>query len=1641
MVISEMEIRLRADIARLQRDMDSARRVVSDATGSMERAANAAKGALASIAAGLGIQQFVQMADQYAKFTAQLKLATSSQREYAGAYADVKRIATSAQQDLASTGMLYARIANGTRELGTTQKEVAAITETVNMALKVSGATANESASAQLQLSQAFAAGALRGEEFNAVNEAAPRLMQALGDGIGVPVGALKKMAEEGKITSSIMADVLPKALEKVREEAKQIQTIGGSLTVLKDSVMELVGVQANASGVVSVMTSSIEGLAKNLGYVAAAVGAVAAIYGGRLVGAITDSTVAKVRSIATSMELARANEAAAATELRRAQAEQQAALIGQSRAREKTMQVQAEVAADRQVAASAAAAAEQQIVARQAQFAETANIIRAEIQLEQSRHAAQINGIGRAQRVSEMARLATQLAAAERGMAAESTRLAATRIANEQAAAVAAQASTMKIIAAREAETVATGAAAASTMRMRAASAAVTATTAAASVAGVAWRGALAALGGPLGLVITALSLGAIAWQMWGKKADESTKQVKATMADRTKEIIADLEKQIAKINERNRLLGLPGKDAKDLAQANGPAAEQMRAITAEIARIEKSSILTTNEKIRRTNELGRQYSALAGTVKQLNDSEEKNKSLSSAQRADEWRGKNGTAADRLKAELENTKKELGGILPADIEKLITAKYADKGAIQSIKQEASAYTNLTTSIHEKITANEQEMAAGKDLSESQKMQIAFDTQLKEGKLKLAPAHKATTQALLDELAASEKKLKLDQAQREVTKYVDESVRARGEMTAALKVEYAMYGKSADARARAMVAVDAETWKEKELAKLRDEKKPVTDEIIKQLDEEAKARTEVGQATMMQTKALGYASQLAEENKRFGLDYIADDKARAAATLELDAEIWRERIALAGEGTEAQRKLQANFDQWYRNQSAKPYLDEQKRVWQSIESTAHDTFISIFDSGKSVFQRLTDTLKNGLLELLYQMTIKKWVINIGASMGFTGAAGMAQAGDLLNGGTGAGGGIGGQMSLVSSAMSAYKAVSTGFAGLSDAVAGGVQSAMSSVGYTPLASQGLATASGQALTPMASMAGTAAGYLGGAAVGIYGGRAISGGYSAIGSGSGNTAVNVGTAIGAVVGGPIGAAIGGAIGGLVNRAFGMKEKEVTSSGIRGTLSDDGTSGQNYSNWKQKGGWFRSDKSGTDISALPADIVKEFTAGFDTLKLASSSFAGAIGVSADSLSSYSKKFDIALGNDQAANEKAIADFFVTVGDEMARRLVPAIDQFTKSGETASGALQRLANDFKATDAMAQMLGKSAVAVFGSAGLSSASARERLIELAGGVDVLTQQTSYFSQNFLTEAERLKPVSEALATAMGGLGLASVTTREQFKQVIDGLNLTTEAGAKQYVAMMGLAEAFAAVHPAIQDATAGLASYRTAVTDAYNAEASSLRNLRNSAVLGNLSPLSPQEKYSEAKAQYEAVLAAARGGDEAAQSNYQGAFTTFLEASRAVFASSDQFKRDFDYAQAATEEAARWAEAQVDVGQAQLDAIKASVVGIIDVKKEVMSLREALLQYSAAQSEQALPVAAPAPTPIPFYPSEGRTNNAALEALQYEMAGLRHDLRQSTGEQTVALATATSDSAEVIAKAVSQPWKFADDETRVAPQ
>lgn len=78
-------------------------------------------------------------------------------------------------------------------------------------------------ASASLQLTQALGSGVLRGEEFNAVFEAAPNIMQTVADYMNVPIGQLRNMSAEGQITSDIVKNAMLSATDSINQQFKQM--------------------------------------------------------------------------------------------------------------------------------------------------------------------------------------------------------------------------------------------------------------------------------------------------------------------------------------------------------------------------------------------------------------------------------------------------------------------------------------------------------------------------------------------------------------------------------------------------------------------------------------------------------------------------------------------------------------------------------------------------------------------------------------------------------------------------------------------------------------------------------------------------------------------------------------------------------------------------------------------------------------------------------------------------------------------------------------------------------------------------------------------------------------------------------------------------------------------------------------------------------------------------------------------------------------------------------------------------------------------------------------------------------------------------------------------------------------------------
>ncbi|MEA9886114.1 tape measure protein [Xanthomonas campestris pv. raphani] len=281
--------------------------------GAMTSAVNASKAAIAGYVGLQGARALVSMSDQYTNISGRLKLATSGQQAFVTGQAEVFAVSQRTSTLLESTATLYGRLAQSTAEYGLTQQRQLALTETINRTFAISGASADAASNTITQFTQALAGGVLRAEEFNSVIENSPRLAKALADGLGVGMGQLRKMVNDGGIS----VDKLVKALEgqagAIEKEFNTMPlTVERAMTQLRNSITQFVGEGSRELGAGSGLAQSIAFLANNLDGLDEIVGVVAVAFGGRLLGNLAQASAAKLVAAAASRQLAQAELVAA---------------------------------------------------------------------------------------------------------------------------------------------------------------------------------------------------------------------------------------------------------------------------------------------------------------------------------------------------------------------------------------------------------------------------------------------------------------------------------------------------------------------------------------------------------------------------------------------------------------------------------------------------------------------------------------------------------------------------------------------------------------------------------------------------------------------------------------------------------------------------------------------------------------------------------------------------------------------------------------------------------------------------------------------------------------------------------------------------------------------------------------------------------------------------------------------------------------------------------------------------------------------------------------------------------------------------------------------------------------------------------
>jgi tape measure domain-containing protein len=300
----------------VQAALDSLGKAASNTAGklqSTDKAAQDLTGSFRTLAGAVGAafsaQQIGAALDSYTNLTNQLKLASTGAEGLATAQAEVYRIAQLTRQPINDVAVLYGKTAQSAEALGLSASDAAKITEFVGKSLAISGTSADAARGALIQLSQALAAGTVRAEEFNSIQEGAPALIRAVEKTLGLASGGLRKLAIEGRLSSEVFAKAMLANTTVARSFADFMPTMAQQLTTLRNDFILLAGEIDKSARVTGTFAALINGLRANLPQIAGVIAGVTAVWIGYKAAvqaaALWTGLIASAQYVAAFLELA----------------------------------------------------------------------------------------------------------------------------------------------------------------------------------------------------------------------------------------------------------------------------------------------------------------------------------------------------------------------------------------------------------------------------------------------------------------------------------------------------------------------------------------------------------------------------------------------------------------------------------------------------------------------------------------------------------------------------------------------------------------------------------------------------------------------------------------------------------------------------------------------------------------------------------------------------------------------------------------------------------------------------------------------------------------------------------------------------------------------------------------------------------------------------------------------------------------------------------------------------------------------------------------------------------------------------------------------------------------------------------------
>ena len=261
---------------------------ISAGTQQANELTNTIKRAVAAYISIQSVGKALNISDELVQTTSRLNMMNDGVQTTAELVNMVYAAAQDARGSFSQMADVVARFGNNAKDAFSSSEEVVAFADLIQKQMTIAGASTQEAANAELQLSQALGSGVLRGDELNSIFEQAPNLIQNIADYLDVPIGKIREMAADGELSADVVKAAIFSAADDINSKFNEMpmtwgqiwQSMQNTALIAFQPVLQRLNDLANSEAFQTFIQGAIEAMATlanillNVFEIAASVGA-----------------------------------------------------------------------------------------------------------------------------------------------------------------------------------------------------------------------------------------------------------------------------------------------------------------------------------------------------------------------------------------------------------------------------------------------------------------------------------------------------------------------------------------------------------------------------------------------------------------------------------------------------------------------------------------------------------------------------------------------------------------------------------------------------------------------------------------------------------------------------------------------------------------------------------------------------------------------------------------------------------------------------------------------------------------------------------------------------------------------------------------------------------------------------------------------------------------------------------------------------------------------------------------------------------------------------------------------------------------------------------------------------------------------